>query len=202
MSSDYDLLFKVLIVGESGVGKSCLLLRFTEGVFIENYISTIGVDFKIRTINQDGVVVKLQIWDTAGQERFRAITKSYYHGSHGIVIVYDITDRKSFEKVADWFTQIQQSEPNEDSCKILIGNKSDLNDKREVSVEEGESLAREYNVPFMETSAKDSVNVDNLFGVMAEAMRQKSGNLGSSAGANGNVQLKKGQSLGEKKGCC
>jgi Ras-related protein Rab-1A len=202
MSSDYDLLFKVLIVGESGVGKSCLLLRFTEGVFIENYISTIGVDFKIRTINQDGVVVKLQIWDTAGQERFRAITKSYYHGSHGIVIVYDITDRKSFEKIADWFTQIQQSEPNEDSCKILIGNKSDLNDKREVSVEEGETLAREYNVPFMETSAKDSVNVDNLFGVMAEAMRQKSGNLSSSAAANGNINLKKGQSLGDKKGCC
>ena len=202
MESDFDYLFKVLIVGESGVGKSCLLLRFTEGIFNENYISTIGVDFKIRTINLNGSVIKLQIWDTAGQERFRAITKSYYHGSHGIVIVYDITDRKSFEKVSDWFLQIQTSEPNEDSCKILIGNKCDLEDKREVSSEEGEALAREYNVPFMETSAKDALNVDNLFEVMAEAMKQKNSMTGSSQNENGGMQIKKGQSLTQKKKCC
>ncbi|KAI5528417.1 small Rab GTPase [Trichomonas vaginalis G3] len=200
MSNDYDLLFKVLIVGESGVGKSCLLLRFTEDLFIENYISTIGVDFKIRTIEQEGAKVKLQIWDTAGQERFRAITKSYYHGSNGIVVVYDITDRKTFEKISDWFEQINTSEPNEDSCKILIGNKCDLNESRQVSLEEGEQLARDYNVPFMETSAKDSINVDNLFDLMARAMREKSGKF-TTGSSNGNVSLKKGQSIG-KKGCC
>lgn len=145
--------------------------------------------------------MKLQIWDTAGQERFRAITKSYYHGSHGIVVVYDITDRSSFEKVRDWFNQINQSDPTENPCKILIGNKCDLNDKREVKIEEGQELASEYDIPFMETSAKDSLNVDNLFSTMASAMRQKSGSVNSAAG-NGNITNFKGQSIDNKKGCC
>ncbi|OHT01734.1 Ras-related protein RIC1 [Tritrichomonas foetus] len=178
------------------------MIRFTEDIFIENYISTIGVDFKIRTITQDKKVIKLQIWDTAGQERFRAITKSYYHGSHGIVIVYDITDRKTFDKIPDWMNQIQQSDNSEDSCKILIGNKCDLADHREVKIEEGEELARQYDIPFMETSAKDSLNVDNLFHTMATAMKEKAG-----ATASGNVSDNKlasfqGQSIGQKKQCC
>ena len=98
-ANDYDYLFKVLIIGNSGVGKSCLLLRFAENMFSDNYISTIGVDFKIRKMELDGKSVKLQIWDTAGQDRFRTIIKSYYRGSNGIIVVYDITDRETFEQV-------------------------------------------------------------------------------------------------------
>ena len=193
----------MLIVGESGVGKSCLLIRFTEGIFIENYISTIGVDFKIRTIKQDNKTIKLQIWDTAGQERFRAITKSYYHGSHGIVIVYDISDRKTFDKIPDWMEQIKQSDDNEDSCKILIGNKCDLASSREVKIEEGEELARHYDIPFMETSAKDSLNVDNLFHTMAIAMKEKAGaTAAANTGVNKIANIHGKIVKQEKKDCC
>ena len=193
----------MLIVGESGVGKSCLLIRFTEGIFIENYISTIGVDFKIRTIKQDNKTIKLQIWDTAGQERFRAITKSYYHGSHGIVIVYDISDRKTFDKIPDWMEQIKQSDDNEDSCKILIGNKCDLASSREVKIEEGEELARHYDIPFMETSAKDSLNVDNLFHTMAIAMKEKAGaTAAANTGVNKIANIQGQRVHQEKKDCC
>eukprot|EP00397_Hematodinium_sp_SG-2012_P055492 GEMP01067782.1.p1 GENE.GEMP01067782.1~~GEMP01067782.1.p1 ORF type:complete len:243 (+),score=21.20 GEMP01067782.1:73-801(+) len=106
MNPEYDYLFKLLLIGDSGVGKSCLLLRFADNTYTESYISTIGVDFKIRTIEQEGKVVKLQIWDTAGQERFRTITSSYYRGAHGIIIVYDVTDRESFNNVKHWIEQI------------------------------------------------------------------------------------------------
>ena len=99
MNSEYDYLFKLLLIGDSGVGKSCLLLRFADDTYTESYISTIGVDFKIRTIQLDGKTIKLQIWDTAGQERFRTITSSYYRGAHGIIVVYDTTDSDSFEHV-------------------------------------------------------------------------------------------------------
>lgn len=150
-------------------------------------------------------MIKLQIWDTAGQERFRAITKSYYHGSHGIVIVYDITDRKTFDKVRDWMEQIQQADVNEETCycKILIGNKSDLSESREVSIQEGEQLAREYDIPFMETSAKDSLNVDNLFYTMATEMKDKAGvKTSQNTETNSSYQLKGTSVEGKKKCSC
>ena len=99
MNAEYDYLFKLLIIGDSGVGKSCLLLRFADGTYTDSYISTIGVDFKIHTVNLDGKIIKLQIWDTAGQERFRTITSSYYRGAHGIIVVYDVTDQDTFSKL-------------------------------------------------------------------------------------------------------
>ena len=99
MNTEYDYLFKLLIIGDSGVGKSCLLLRFADGTYTDSYISTIGVDFKIHTVNLDGKIIKLQIWDTAGQERFRTITSSYYRGAHGIIVVYDVTDQDTFSKL-------------------------------------------------------------------------------------------------------
>merc|ERR1712006_60493 len=102
-TAEYDYLFKLLLIGDSGVGKSCLLLRFADDTYTESYISTIGVDFKIRTINLDGKCVKLQIWDTAGQERFRTITSSYYRGAHGIIVVYDVTDRETFNNVKNGY---------------------------------------------------------------------------------------------------
>merc|ERR1712196_737176 len=124
-TAEYDYLFKLLLIGDSGVGKSCLLLRFADDTYTETYISTIGVDFKIRSIEIDGKVIKLQIWDTAGQERFRTITSSYYRGAHGIIVVYDITDEDSFTAVARWITEIERF-AGQDVNKMMVGNKADL----------------------------------------------------------------------------
>merc|ERR1712010_195769 len=131
---EYDYLFKLLLIGDSGVGKSCLLLRFADDTYAESYISTIGVDFKIRTINLEGKTIKLQIWDTAGQERFRTITSSYYRGAHGIIVVYDITDAESFTNVKQWLNEIDRY-ANENVNKLLVGNKSDLTAKLAVDYE-------------------------------------------------------------------
>ncbi|OHS94230.1 GTP-binding protein yptV1 [Tritrichomonas foetus] len=170
--NDYDALFKVLIIGDSGVGKSSLLLRFSDDMFSDSYISTIGVDFKIRKIDLDDMVIKLQIWDTAGQDRFRSITQNYYRGSNGIIIVYDVTDRDSFDHVGSWMNEIE-SRASSNVCVLLVGNKEDLGGKRAVSVEEGESLARSYGIPFLETSAKDATNVEKMFQKMTFVMKSR-----------------------------
>jgi Ras-related protein Rab-1A len=171
-NNDYDYLFKVLIVGNSGAGKSCLLLRFAEDMFSDSYISTIGVDFKIRKIDLDGAAVKMQIWDTAGQERFRTITRSYYRGSNGVIIVYDIADRESFEQIQHWMCEVD-AHASADVCRLLVGNKADLAEKRAVKTDEGAALARQFGIPFIETSAKRSLNVDGMFTAMALAMKKK-----------------------------
>ena len=125
MGSEYDYLFKILLIGDSGVGKSSVLGRFVDKVFTDTYISTIGVDFKIRTLNIDGKAVKLQIWDTAGQERFRTITTSYYRGVHAVILVYDVTDILSFNNISNWLKEVQRYAPD-NAIKLLIGNKCDL----------------------------------------------------------------------------
>lgn len=119
------------MIGDSGVGKSCLLLRFADDTYTESYISTIGVDFKIRTIDLDGKTIKLQIWDTAGQERFRTITSSYYRGAHGIIVVYDCTDQETFNNVKQWLEEIDRYACNNVN-KLLVGNKCDLHTKKVV----------------------------------------------------------------------
>ena len=126
-----DYLFKVLLIGNSGVGKSSLLLRFADDVFHENFMPTIGVDFKIRTIEVDGKTIKLQIWDTAGQDRFKTITSSYYRGAHGIIVTYDINDRDSFAKVSEWMSEVDKHS-DKNISRILVGNKKDLEDQREI----------------------------------------------------------------------
>merc|ERR1712023_164091 len=131
MAQEYDYLFILVLIGDSGVGKSCLLLRFADDTYTDSYISTIGVDFKIRTIELDGKTVKLQIWDTAGQERFRTITSSYYRGAHGIIIVYDVTDKESFQNVKHWLQEIEKY-ANDGVVMLLVGNKSDLQSKKVV----------------------------------------------------------------------
>uniref|UniRef100_A0A4W5M2F7 Ras-related protein Rab-13 n=1 Tax=Hucho hucho TaxID=62062 RepID=A0A4W5M2F7_9TELE len=139
MAKTYDYLFKLLLIGDSGVGKTCVLFRFSEDAFNSTFISTIGIDFKIRTIELDGKKIKLQIWDTAGQERFRTITTAYYRGAMGIMLVYDITNEKSFENIKNWIRNIEEH-ASADVEKMVLGNKCDINDKRQVSKERGEKL--------------------------------------------------------------
>ncbi|KAA0724290.1 Ras-related protein [Triplophysa tibetana] len=162
MAKTYDYLFKLLLIGDSGVGKTCLLFRFSEDAFNTTFISTIGIDFKIRTIELNGKRIKLQIWDTAGQERFRTITTAYYRGAMGIMLVYDITSEKSFENIKNWIRNIEEH-ASSDVERMILGNKCDMNDRRQVSKERGEKLAIDHGIKFLETSAKSSVNVEESF---------------------------------------
>ncbi|XP_014210168.1 ras-related protein Rab-8A isoform X1 [Copidosoma floridanum] len=172
MAKTYDYLFKLLLIGDSGVGKTCVLFRFSEDAFNTTFISTIGIDFKIRTIELDGKKIKLQIWDTAGQERFRTITTAYYRGAMGIMLVYDVTNEKSFENIKNWIRNIEEN-ASADVEKMLLGNKCELNNKRLVSKEQGEALAIEYGIKFMETSAKASINVEEAFFDLARDIKAK-----------------------------
>uniref|UniRef100_A0A7S2Z8R1 Uncharacterized protein n=2 Tax=Rhodosorus marinus TaxID=101924 RepID=A0A7S2Z8R1_9RHOD len=172
--SNYDYLFKLLLIGDSSVGKSCLLLRFSDGSFNESQMSTIGVDFKIRTLELDKKTFKLQIWDTAGQERFRTIAAAYYRGAQGIIIVYDVTNKQSFENVEMWLSEVNKYGSG-DVNKLLVGNKSDLTSKREVETEKGKELAESNGMKFLETSAKTAENVEEAFLTMTREVFQQIG---------------------------
>ncbi|XP_053205458.1 ras-related protein Rab-10-like [Panonychus citri] len=166
---NYDYLFKLLLIGDSGVGKTCILFRFSDDAFNSTFISTIGIDFKIKTIELRGKRIKLQIWDTAGQERFHTITTSYYRGASGIMLVYDITNLKSFDSVAKWLRTIDEH-ANEDVEKMILGNKCDMEDKRVIPREKAETVAREHGIRFLETSAKSNLNINQAFMELAEAI--------------------------------
>ncbi|KAK2999918.1 hypothetical protein RJ639_024236, partial [Escallonia herrerae] len=219
-----DYLFKLLLIGDSSVGKSCLLLRFADDSYVDSYISTIGVDFvslslillepllqKIRTVEQDGKTIKLQIskvianavmllWDTAGQERFRTITSSYYRGAHGIIIVYDVTEMESFNNVKQWLSEIDRY-ANDSVCKLLVGNKCDLVENKVVDTEMAKAFADELGIPFLETSAKDSINVEQAFLTMAGEIKKKMGNQPAANKKSATVQIK-GQPIEQKSNCC
>jgi len=166
---DYDYLFKLVLIGDSGVGKSCLLLRFADDNFTDSYISTIGVDFRFRTITIDDKTVKLQIWDTAGQERFRTITSAYYRGADGIIMVYDVTSAESFDHVEEWLSEVDRY-ANESTSKLLVGNKADLIEEKQVPEETAQGFAEKLQIPFLETSAKTATNVDTAFLTMAKEL--------------------------------
>jgi len=174
LNPEYDYLFKLLLIGDSGVGKSCLLLRFADDTYTESYISTIGVDFKIRTIELDKKTVKLQIWDTAGQERFRTITSSYYRGAHGIIVAYDVTDQESFNNVRQWLQEIDRY-ACDNVNKLLVGNKCDLTAKKVVDYTTAKEFADQLGIPFLETSAKNSTNVEQAFITMASEIKNRMG---------------------------
>ncbi|KAH7941247.1 hypothetical protein HPB49_011279 [Dermacentor silvarum] len=183
MNPEYDYLFKLLLIGDSGVGKSCLLLRFADDTYTESYISTIGVDFKIRTIELEGKTIKLQIWDTAGQERFRTITSSYYRGAHGIIVAYDVTDQESFNNVKQWLQEIDRY-ACENVNKLLVGNKCDLTTKKVVDYTTAKAsaafcfqieFADQLGIPFLETSAKNATNVEQAFMTMAAEIKNRMG---------------------------
>lgn len=183
MAKAYDYLFKLLLIGDSGVGKTSVLFRFSDDAFNSTFISTIGIDFKIRTIELGDKKIKLQIWDTAGQERFRTITTAYYRGAMGILLVYDITNEKSFENIKTWIKNIEQH-ASADVEKMILGNKCDMEDKRKITKEQGEQLAKEYNVKFMETSAMNRTNVEQAFIEIASDIKNKMDQRDVSAPAN------------------
>lgn len=157
-----DYLFKIVLIGDSAVGKSNLLARFARDEFYPNSKSTIGVEFQTQKLDINGKEVKAQIWDTAGQERFRAVTSAYYRGAVGALLVYDISRRLTFENIGRWLNELQ-THSDMNVVTILVGNKSDLKDAREVSTAEGKSLAEAQGLFFIETSALDSSNVAVAF---------------------------------------
>ncbi|XP_048476335.1 ras-related protein Rab-13-like [Rhincodon typus] len=166
MAKAYDYLFKLLLIGDSGVGKTCLIIRFADDNFNSTYISTIGIDFKIKTVDVGGKKIKLQVWDTAGQERFKTITTAYYRGAMGIILVYDITDEKSFENIQNWMKSIKEN-ASATVERMLLGNKCDMENKRKVPKDKAEKLAKDHGIRFFETSAKSSLNVEEAFRSLA-----------------------------------
>ena len=171
--TQYDHLFKVLLIGDSGVGKSSILLRFCDNTFNQEQQSTIGVDFKVKTIKCSNKTIKMTLWDTAGQERFRTLTSSYYRGAQGIVLAYDITRRETFEYLPQWLKEVDVYSPNggKDVVKILVGNKIDLED-RVVTRKEGEAWARSKGMMYLECSAKTSVGISQVFDELAAKVLQ------------------------------
>lgn len=160
---EFDHLFKLLLIGDSGVGKSSLLLRFTSDTF-DDLSPTIGVDFKLKLMTLKGKKLKLTIWDTAGQERFRTLTSSYYRGAQGIILVYDVTRRDTFTNLSDvWLKEVDAYSTNQDCIKMLVGNKVDKDAERVVSKQEGIAFARQYGCLFLECSAKTRLNVEHCF---------------------------------------
>ncbi|KAH7512030.1 ras-related protein RABC2a [Ziziphus jujuba] len=166
-SSSYDLSFKILLIGDSGVGKSSLLVSFISNT-VDNLAPTIGVDFKIKQLSVGEKRLKLTIWDTAGQERFRTLTSSYYRGAQGIILVYDVTRRDTFTNLSDvWAKEVELYSTNQDCVKILVGNKVDRDSERAVTREEGIALAKELGSLFLECSAKTRENVEQCFEELA-----------------------------------
>jgi small GTP-binding protein len=203
-----DHVFKILTIGESGVGKTCLLIRYTENKFQKNYLTTIGIDFKSKNIMLKGKSVKLKIWDTAGQERFRNITQQYYKGADGIVLVFDVTDSTTFEKISDWMKQISAFTQPDKIGIVLLGNKIDM-EPRQVKHEQGVEIAKKYGVQYFETSAHTNYNVEESFQHLAEEIMKKKGIDVNDAPVTQtptkNIELTKESikdSKGKKKGCC
>ena len=159
--------FRLIIIGASTVGKSCLLRRFTENRYIEHNDPTVGVDFHSKIVRVDSHNLKLQLWDTAGQERFRAITRSYFRNAVGALLVFNLTDRESFDQLPDWIDDVQQAAKPRLPVFILVGNKADMDRHRQVLRREAELFANKHNMDYLETSAKTGQNVDEVFTVIA-----------------------------------
>jgi len=180
-----DLPFKLLLIGDSSVGKSSLLLRFCDNLFQEGTVNLTSVDFKTKNLTIDGKTVSLQVWDTAGQERFRTITSSFYRGAHGIIVVYDISDQTTFNNVKLWMQEIQRY-ASAGVCKMLVGNKVDMAEaNRAVEFNTAKEYADNLSISFAETSAKTGHEVEKVFEkVTLEILRQQIGGWGSTSSSN------------------
>ncbi|XGW12555.1 hypothetical protein V3C99_013327 [Haemonchus contortus] len=169
---NFDYMFKLLIIGNSSVGKTSFLFRYCDDSFTSAFVSTVGIDFKVKTVFRGDKRVKLQIWDTAGQERYRTITTAYYRGAMGFILMYDITNEESFNSVQDWCTQIK-TYSWENAQVVLVGNKCDMDAERVVSIERGRQLADQLSLEFFETSAKENINVKAVFEKLVEIICDK-----------------------------
>ena len=210
---NFDYLLKYIIIGDAAVGKSNLLLRYAHGQFKPEYQLTIGVEFGAKNIQINNQIFRIQIWDTAGQENFRSITRAYYKNSVCALVVYDISSRDSFNNVTTWIEDCKNQSPKT-IFMVLVGNKSDLSDKRVISIEEGRELAEKYNMIFFETSAKTGDNVDLIFFKSAEEIAKKidqgyydlENDCGIKQGINQSRQIQIGDNANHKSknesGCC
>ncbi|XP_052465998.1 ras-related protein Rab-18-B [Carassius gibelio] len=198
MDDDVLTTLKILIIGESGVGKSSLLLRFTDDTFNPELAATIGVDFKVKTVAIDGNRAKLAIWDTAGQERFRTLTPSYYRGAQGVILVYDVSKRDTFTRLENWLNELETYCTRNDLVKMLVGNKIDK-DNREVDRNEGLKFARKHSMLFIEASAKTRDGVQCAFEELVEKILQTPG-LWESSAQNRGVQLSDDEQ--QRQGAC
>ena len=195
-----ELVYKVLLLGDSSVGKTCFLLRYCDKSFQEAHLSTIGLDYRLKSMTlQNDKNIKLQIWDTAGQDRFRAITKNYYKGANGIILIYDVTNKQSYENVKNWLTQIKE-EANPNVIIYLAGNKIDVEEEqRVITTEDGQKIADEYKLPFKETSAKNGINVNEIFQELVEKIDETFSKLEVPKGEQKNKLSTGGK---RRRGCC
>ena len=172
-----ECVYKILLLGDACTDKSLFLLRYTDKKFQDIHMATIGLDYRLKTMKlKKGKNIKLQIWDTAGQERFRAITKNYYKASHGIILLYDVTNLQSFENIKSWINQIRE-EASPNVVIYLVGSKIDLEEERKVTKKDGEKLAEEFGLPFLEASGKSGINVNEVFDDIVERIDDVYGNL-------------------------
>ena len=198
----FSVFFKILLIGDLGVGKSCVILRYVEGDFPGNIMSSIGVDFKTKQIDLDDRLIKLQIWDTAGHEKFRTITTSYYKSAHAIIILYDITQKASFDHIRNWITEIDKF-GKQGVLKVIVGNKLDMENNRKITKEVAENLALKYGIKLWEVSAKDNTNIEEMFLDTIKTLLEKNSKIiseGSSMVTN--IQLNKNVKNKKNKKCC
>ena len=198
MTSEQNVTFKILTIGESGVGKTCILRRFVENKFLKNHLATIGIDFKTKTVNIKNKEIKLKIWDTAGEERFRNITQQYYKGADGIVLVYDVTDEASYDKIKEWMDQIISNTTRDNIGLVLLGNKCDF-EERAITEEQGKKLAEELKISYFETSALNGQGINEAFEQLTlDIMKIK----GVDSGHDTSIELKKVKKKKAKGDCC
>ena len=202
-TEDYEFIFKVLLLGNSNVGKSSLFLRFVDDIWNDTFVPTIGVDFKIKTFNIDEKKIKMQIWDTAGQERFKNIIASYYRGARGILLIYDVTDKESFKNLSNWLIEIEKN-ASKNVLKVLIGNKTDLEEKRVITYNQGKEFADSYGLKYIETSAKKNLNVNEAFETLGRELMQASDDKKIGKSKDKKISVTKAEDLNQeqKKGCC
>ena len=204
MSEEHpDMIFKIIIIGDSGVGKSCFFMQFTEGNFKDDHNVTIGVEYGARALKVGDKLIKLELWDTAGQEAFRAITRSFYRNANGVILMYDLTRLESFESLEDWLREVRTNSAS-DITVLLVGNMLDLADEeREVDTETGEKFVKENKLDgFIEASAKTSDNVNEAFIKIADILQKKHPNKIETKPANTPIQIKTTTPTKKKGGCC
>ena len=208
---EYDIIFKVVLIGDSGVGKTNILSRYVRDEFSIETKSTVGVEFGSKIVKSNSINIKVQIWDTAGQERYKSITNAYYKGAKGAFVVYDISKKETFDNINKWIEELKNN-GDSDVCILLIGNKCDLEDERQVTQDDALKKAEQFDIAFLETSALQAVNIEKAFNNMIEQISKKI-NIGNDDEKNNKIQengitlnanehLDKGNNAKKKKKCC